>query len=133
MAMDYSAAYDYTIEADKIASISPAIKEAYDRFNAVLTRNNRDLDWFAESHESGDEPEARDVYDEAKDEFAKLKELFDKETGLKIDVAYHNRYTGSRYDEVTGGYFSLCGVEMLTPAGEAWKHIFYKAFFVNHG
>jgi len=68
------------------------------------------------------EEQEEKLYKELCEKWNKLSSVFEKRTGLQLDVGYHNREDeGSLYDEVSEVYWRVYGVYVLSDAGKKYK------------
>ena len=69
--------------------------------------------------------------------YERLKEEFEKETGLTLELGYHDVENGSSYDEVSGIYWAVGGIYEETKAYKDFKKKtkteIRRAFFVTYG
>lgn len=131
MGMGYGANYAYTCKTSLIERLCPA---EYKSFYARLDDEALDFDSFAMYFDQEDPcvETIRPAYDNLRIAFYNATDT-GGEGGLYLGVAYHDQEEGSRYDDVTGGYWTLEGVVKRTPAGKRFADEIEKSFFVTFG
>ncbi len=96
-------------------------EKEYREFFATLKDYGCSLNEFANAFQDEDFGELFDITQEGEviNKWLKLKEAFDKRTGLDLSIGYH--VAEDRGDEVDGAFFQVDGVYQYTPAGEKYK------------
>ena len=124
MSMGYGANYADVIEDKDVEAICPVAHRA---FMVTLAANNTDLDDFACLLSGDDAPE------EVIPAYNLLCEEFNAKTGLELMLEYHGSDDGDRYDDVTGGFWSIWGMYELTEAGKKLDNLVERKFYVTYG
>jgi hypothetical protein len=66
--------------------------------------------------------------------WAALQAKFTEATGgLELGLGFHGEDEGDRYDEIVGVFWTVGGMYQLTPAGERFKGVVERKFFVTFG
>lgn len=129
MAMGYSAGYADVVDKKFIQKLCSKELEAFD--TAVAENDTVDLENVARDLQLDEDngwltPKIKKAY-------KALVASFNKQTGLKLGINFHDPENGDRYDEVSGVYWSVGGVWKLTPAGKKHEKHISRSFFVNFG
>ena len=75
-----------------------------------------------------------DCTKEIADAYGNLCEAFEKKTGLKLFINYHDSDNeGDRYDDVSGLFWSVENMYQLSPAGKKMKKYVEHKTFVQFG
>ena len=116
MGMGHSAAYADTVEEGFIEEIAP---NELANFKSALEKEGTELDSFAQNTAIGED--MSDFGGEVNQTYDELLTKFESETGLELELSYHDSYSdGDRYDEVDGAFWTVGGVYGLTPAGKKY-------------
>ena len=114
--MGYGSNYAYVIEEESIIKIVP---KEYRQFQEILENLGQTMDTVASDLSIGgpiSNVNADDI-EKIYESFKYLKEKFKEITEIGIDLMYHDKENGDRYDEVDGAFWILYwdDVVELTP------------------
>jgi hypothetical protein len=135
MGMGYGAAFADVVKQEKVESIC---RTEFQNFKEVLEKNDLTIEDFAAQFSlqvnSGDTVECS-CPEEVIKAYKSLQIAFLHETGLEVELEYHNKEDeGDRYDDVDGAYWSLHGLYELTPAAKKFGETnWVRSFFVHFG
>lgn len=137
MGMGYSGCHAATISSESLAELCP---ETWGRFQADLDRLDRQLDDFAMCVAWGSFGSSWDeltvevltrAWEAVQEEFAEVTRVGNSH--LTVSLKYHDSDNGSRYDEVSGGFFEVDGHKQLSPAGERFKDRIQEVSWAEYG
>lgn len=120
MGMGYAAAFANVVDENVVKDICP---DEFERFESLLKEEAEGVDCtigqIAISLDFGD-------VDDLSEELVKAYEIlcgkFEQETDLSLGIGYHNsQEQGSRYDEVSGLFWWIDGVFILSEAAKRFK------------
>ena len=128
MGMGYSACRTELVTEDFVGEIAP---DELENLKSALADEELDLSDFARDTQMDDAPDYGDAIHIAYDE---LVTKFNAETGLTLELDYHNSEDdGSRYDEVDGMFWTVGGVYTETPAGIKYRDKIHRVGYVQYG
>lgn len=142
MAMGYGA---NTAEVITLEDVKKLELEAFRLLEATLQDLGISWDDFGEMvafdsvlHDKDDNIISKDIEKELIDLLGAFYKEFQKETGIGIELCFHNKENnGDRYDEVEGAFFGLNFGDVYTLSPEAKKlkeRLFFDTkYFVNYG
>jgi hypothetical protein len=132
MGMGYGAGYADVVEKPFIRMFAGKELEAFE--DLVESSTEIDMNAVAQAiqYSQVDQLETADTKEVGaiKAAWARLVRKFNKATGLKLDMGYHNSGDeGGRYDDVDGPFYCVSGVWTYTKAGRKYgKHVERKMF-----
>lgn len=127
MSMGHSANYADTVTQEFVGEIAPAELAILE---AALADEDLDIADFARDTQMDDAEDYGDAIHIAYDE---LLAKFNSETGLTLELDYHDSDDGDRYDDVNGHFWTVGGVYTETPAGMRFRDKITRAFYVTFG
>jgi len=63
----------------------------------------------------------------------KIEQVFHEKTGLEVSLQYHSEEDGDRYDEITGYFWAVDGMYVLSDAGQKLESKVVRNFYVSFG
>ena len=146
MSMGHSACFAEVISVENLKTLLPETWEKFEKTcekmvdggweSVVQLRSNDSESEFDLELDIEDTEENQKIVDSV------LKELMDKfeqETGLSLDLRYHNSQEyGDRYDECDGAFFHVCGCYVKSHALESLEkklgeNTIERQFYVVYG
>ena len=139
MSSGYAANCAWTMSWENIKGIVP--KEAKE-LEELISPHNISIDDICHAYQYEELKELCEDYEGDCDDFTDSVEVivrsltkeFKKITHLDITFYHHDMDNeGDVYDDVSGGYFVIDGVEELTLSGEKYQEILQKSMWVGFG
>ncbi len=125
MGMGYSAGFADTVSEKFIAKVCP---KEYKSFVLSLNAEGLSIDGCAQAIQYGDFLE-----EHVEVELIKLRQAFERKTGLALFLSYQDPDHGDIYDDLEGAYWSVDGVYTYTKAGRKYQKEIQRKSFVTFG
>lgn len=131
MGMGYAANFAEVVKEDFVKKIVG--EELFDEFSdLVLELGSSDITELFANDEYENIEKDDDNYGICK-VYKEIVKKFEKETGLGLYYNYHDSDDGDRYDDVSGAYWGVTGVYILSEAGKKYKEEIERNYFVTFG
>jgi len=136
MGMGYCASFADVIEIEDLKKVGK-IKELLAELEETLGKHDVSFDTLAEEVSRDIDEIEEEVYEELSLIVKQICKEFKDKTGLSLEIEYHNSDDdGDRYDEVSGGFWRIGGMYVVSPEGQKLLDTginIVRKFFVTYG
>ena len=134
MSYDAMAGYIYELDTDVFSEVIP---DTYQNFLEVLERHEVSTEDLGLAMDCDDwdivGQDDEDAIEEIEEAYKQVRRMFEAKTGLQICLTYVDTDSGSCYNEVAGGVWSVINATQPTEPARTFERFIDQKFFCIFG